>query len=96
MTPERRNASPQPKPANEFGFTEREQLFDRISHERLIGFLDDTTTTVHKVEESSNSYGEFLFVTVSRPGTSHRHCITFYGIGLHEHRERWVTDEWFW
>ena len=22
--------------------------------------------------------------------------MTFYGLGFHEHRERWITDEWFW
>jgi len=22
--------------------------------------------------------------------------MTFYGLGYHEHRERWITKEWFW
>ena len=22
--------------------------------------------------------------------------MTFYGLGYHEYRERWITNEWFW
>jgi hypothetical protein len=22
--------------------------------------------------------------------------MTFYGLGYHDHRERWITDEWYW
>ena len=22
--------------------------------------------------------------------------MTFYGLGYHEYRERWISDEWFW
>lgn len=84
------------RPDTEFGLTEHEQLFDRVSHNRLLEFLDDETTTVHRVEESTNSYGEFLFVTVSKPGSAHKLCVTFYGLGFHEHRERWLIDEWSW
>lgn len=96
MSHERPAPSPRPGPGTEFGFTEREQLFDRVSHDRLISFLDDETTAVHRVQESSNSYGEFLFVTVSRPGATQNPCVTFFGLGYHEHRERWVIDEWYW
>jgi|SRR5690554_731736 len=96
MSHERPAPSPRPGPGTEFGFTEREQLFDRVSHDRLISFLDDETTAVHRVQESSNSYGEFLFVTVSRPGATRKLCVTFFGLGFHEHRERWVIDEWYW
>lgn len=96
MSHERSAPSLRLGPGTEFGFTDREQSFDRVSHERLIGFLDDQATVVHRVEESSNSYGEFLFVTVSRPSATHKLCVTFFGLGFHEHRERWVIDEWYW
>ncbi len=96
MSHERPAPSPRPGPGTEFGFTEREQLFDRVSHDRLLGFLDDEATTVHRFEESTNSYGEFLFVTVSRPGKDRRILVTFWGAGYHEFRERWLIDEWYW
>lgn len=67
--------------SEEFGFTERERLFDKVSHARFLEFLDDPKTKVHRIEESTNSYGEYLFVTVSRPGTKKRILVTFYGLG---------------
>lgn len=83
-------------PAEEFGLTERERLFDKVSHERFLEILDDSKTKVHRIEESTNSFGEYLFVTISRPGKSKRIFITFYGLGYHEYRERWIADEWNW
>ena len=82
--------------AEEFGFTEQERLFDKVSHARFLEFLDDPKTRVHRIEESTNSFGEYLFVTVSRPGANKRIFMTFYGLGYHEYRERWITDEWNW
>jgi len=96
MSVERREP-PRPKTsAEEFGLTERERLFDKVSHARFLQFLDDPKTRVHRIEESTNSYGEYLFVTVSRPGTRKRIFMTFYGLGYHEHREKWITQEWNW
>lgn len=88
---------PQRRPTREeaFGFTRQERLFDRVSHERLLALLDDEHTGVHRVEESRNNYGEFLFVTVSRPGHGRQLWATFFGCGYHEYRERWLVDEWF-
>lgn len=96
MTPERQRPPQRPKPAEQFGLTERERLFARISHKRLLQWLDDPQTQVHRLEESTNSFGEYLFVTLSRPGEDERVFITFYGLGYHEYRERWITEEWFW
>ena len=95
MTPEQLPPK-HPRPEDVFGFTERERLFDRVSHERLLHILDDEASTVHQVELSSNSYGEFLFITLSRPTEERRICVSFYGLGLHEYRERWLMDEWHW
>jgi hypothetical protein len=81
---------------NPFGFTEGERLFDRVSDERFRALIEDGQTIVHKVELSSNNYGEFLFVTASRPAGEGRAVAVFWGYGLHEYRERWLREEWFW
>jgi hypothetical protein len=77
-------------------FTEREQLFSRVSTERLRAFFDHETTIIHRANVDMNSYGEFLFITLSLTGDPKRTVLTFFGLGLHEHRERWLVDEWFW
>jgi len=89
--------APAPKrPYELFGLTEKEQLNWRVSQERFQTILEDKQTQVHEIKDSDNNYGDFLFVTTSRPGTQGRICMTFYGLGYHEYRERWITDEWFW
>ena len=90
---------PQPapqKPYEVFGFTEKESLFWRVSQNRFDEILNDKQTIIHSIDETSNSYGEFLFVTASRPGEQDRIFMTFFGLGYHEYRERWISDEWFW
>ena len=84
------------RPYEQFGLTEREALFWRISQERFQSILEDEQTLIHRINESNNEFGEFLFVTASRPGDKARIAMSFYGLGYHEHRERWITDEWFW
>ena len=54
------------QPAEIYGLTENEQLFDRISHERFKKIASDLETTVHQIQISANNYGEFLFVATSR------------------------------
>lgn len=95
MTPEQQ-PSKYSRPEDIFGFTEHERLIDRVSHERLISILDHEASTVHRVELSSNSYGEFLFITLSRQAEDRRICVSFFGLGLHEFRERWLINEWHW
>jgi len=90
MTKEQR--IPQPEG---FRLTENEKLFDRISDARFQQLLFNDQTTIHNVKVDSNSYGEFLFVTVSRPATQGDEHLTFWGLGHHEYRDRWITDEWF-
>ena len=79
-----------------FGLTEREYLNWRVNQKRFQEIINDENTIIHTIQESSNTYGEFLFVTTSRPGDKGRIAMTFYGQGYHEHRERWISDEWFW
>jgi|GEM_PF-978282 len=84
------------KPYEIYGLTEREYLNWRVDQKRFQEIINDEKTIVHTIQESSNTYGEFLFVTTSRPGDKRRIAMTFYGQGYHEYRERWITDEWFW
>lgn len=96
MSAEQDQPSRTPGPAEEFGLTDQERLYDRVSHTRFMTFLDEPVTAIHRLEESYNNYGEYLFVTLSRPGSSRRIYISFWGLGYHEYRERWIADEWFW
>lgn len=77
-----------------FGFTEREELYNWVSDRRFRDIVEGEGTIIHDIEESYNNYGEFLFVTVSRPAGERRVCVSFYGYGYHEYRERWYTNEW--
>lgn len=96
MSLEHREPPRRRTPAEEFGLNDRERLFDKVTHARFLELLDDPKTKMHRIEESYNNYGEYLFVTISRPGKKKRIFITFYGLGFHEYRERWIADEWSW
>jgi hypothetical protein len=92
-----RDMSPAPKrPYEIFGLNKKEALSWCVDHDRFEEILNDDQTIIHEVKDSSNSFGEFLFVTTSRPGGEGRISMTFYGMGYHEYRERWITNEWFW
>ncbi len=93
MSPERRL---NPKPGEIFEFTKREQLNYRVSDARFRAFIDDEQTRVHSVQADSNIYGEFLFVTVSRTVSDQTASVSFLGLGYHDYRERWFTEEWVW
>ena len=85
-----------PQPQEIYGFTEREQLFDRITDDRFNSIIANEQTAAHQIELSTNNYGEFLFVATSRGAGGKRVCVTFFGLGYHDYRERWISDEWFW
>ncbi len=84
------------RPYELFGLTEQEALYWRVTDQRFRSLLEQDETLIHRIENSSNNFGEFLFVTASRPGHQGRIAMTFYGLGYHEHRERWFAGEWFW
>jgi hypothetical protein len=84
------------RPYEVLGLSEREQISGRINQERFDEILNARDTIIHAIKPSSNHYGEFLFVTLSRLGDQGRIYATFYGLGFHEYRERWITAEWFW
>jgi hypothetical protein len=102
MSHEQPTPSEAPKPGDAFGFTERERLTWRVSEERFRALLEDERAVIHSVELSANNYGEFLFVTLSLPEQADQpvgeraSVVTFWGLGYHEYRERWITSEWFW
>jgi hypothetical protein len=93
MTPERPSHQ---KPYEIFGLTEKEALRLRVTDERLKEILAQIDTTTHTIKLSTNDFGEFLFLTASRGTGQQRICMTFYGLGYHEYRERWFSEEWFW
>jgi hypothetical protein len=96
MTPEQFQTPARKRPYEIFGITEEERRTWRVSRERFDEIIDDDRTIIHTIQPSSNDFGEFLFVTTSRPGVISWIAMTFYGLGYHEHRERWITEEWFW
>lgn len=83
-------------PEEVFGLTEREKLWDRISDERFQTILSDPDTTIHQIELASNSFGEYLFISLSREANGQRAALVFWGLGFHEQREHWITDHWRW
>ncbi len=94
MSPE---FQPQSSPEQEpYGFSENERLFDRVTHNRFLAILNDPQTDILKAEMNSNSFGEFLFVSTRRGAGDTASQITFYGLGYHEYRERWIDKEWAW
>jgi hypothetical protein len=93
MTPERPGWQ---KPYEAFGITEKEVSRWRVTDKRLKEILSNPRTTTHTIKLSTNTFGEFLFLTASRGAGQPRICMTFYGLGYHEYRERWLHKEWFW
>jgi hypothetical protein len=85
-----------PHPFGGFSFTENERLNYRVSDARFQELFADAASTIHRMELSSNTYGEFLFVTLSRGGQQKKQPVTFYSQGYHEYRERWIHKEWYW
>lgn len=83
-------------PQSCLSFTEREKLYDQVSHQRFLSILRQPEIEIHEVKEDVNSFGEFLFVTISCRNDQPRKLYTFYGLGYHDHRERWISETWQW
>lgn len=84
------------RPYEVYGFEEQERLYWRVGEDRFLQILADDETLIHQVLNSSNQFGDFVFVTTSRPGDHGRVAMVFYGLGYHQQRERWILDEWYW
>ena len=76
------------------GLSENEKLFSRISDKRLRQLISKPSTTIQEAKLSSNNYGEFLFVTLGLTSGDKQDWYTFYGLGHHEQRDRYLLDEW--
>ena len=89
---------PQPyrRPAEIFGLSRSEQLWYAVSEQRFQALLADDAVTIHKVEVSSNAFGEYVFVTLSKRDGIQQAVLTLYGLGYHEEREEWITERWYW
>ncbi len=85
-----------PRATEAFGLTEREQLYYRLSDKRFRAILTDPATTIHQVSLSLNTFGEYVFVTVSREIKGQRAILTMYSLGYHQQREQWIVDHWYW
>lgn len=79
---------------NPFGLKETEVLFDSVSGERLMSFIKQDEVTVWDYSRSSNSYGEFRFITLVKGHESGFAMLTFYGHGYHEPRGETLWDTW--
>jgi len=70
--------------------TENEKLFSKISFKRLKKLLLEKDIEILRFERSTNSYGEFLFITCIEKGNDITY--SFYGCGLHEYRNTYLND----
>ncbi len=96
MSAERQPRPHAQRPYEVLGLTETEQRSGLISDAKFQEIIKAQDVLIHEVKESFNHYGTFLFVTISRSGRNGRVFATFYGLGFHKNRERWIKDEWFW
>lgn len=80
----------------DFEFSENEKLFEQISHRRFLRLISTSEVMINVIQESANAFGEFLFVTLTRPKQAEVKPLTFYGLGYHEQRERWIYEYWRW
>ena len=93
MTPE--SYTPR-RPYEIFGFSEEEVNRLRIPDEKLQEILANPNTNIHSINASTNTFGEFMFLRTSKGMGQNRIRMTFYGLGYHQYRERWLYEEWFW
>jgi hypothetical protein len=84
------------KHAEAFGLTEREDLYDLVSNGRFRELLERPDVDVVEAHVDTNSFGEYLFVTLRTHHHGQTYCISCYGLGFHEQREQWITDQWRW
>lgn len=95
MRPERHYYQPL-RPYEVFGLNNAEVAQMRITAEKFKQILADKNTVIQAIEIKSNQFGEFLYLTAHRRHGRQQVTMTFYGLGYHRHRERWITREWFW
>jgi hypothetical protein len=75
--------------AYEKDFTEHELLWDKVTPERLEELINNKDYEVIDLSNSTNSFGEFQFITLRKKSTND--FITFFGNGFHWARNRYIT-----
>lgn len=70
--------------------TDRELLFDKISHKRMIQIINKPSVRVVSLKRDSNYHGEFLWISL----VHNNYYFTAYSMGFHEGKDRYITDEW--
>lgn len=78
---------PERQPLACISLTERERLYDRVSHARFMALILQPDVDIHEIKEDENSFGEYVFVTVSCR-TDPRVALTFWGLGYHDLHNR--------
>lgn len=71
--------------------TENERLFNKVSYKHLLKILNKNDVNILSFSKSTNSYGIFQFITIKINKCNE--YVTFYGLGLHEYRNRYFIDE---
>lgn len=71
-------------------FTEHELLWDKITPDRLKELINNKDYEVTEISHSTNSFGEFQFITLHKKSTNE--FVTFYGNGYHWVRDRYITN----
>lgn len=76
-------------------------LFDTIPHEKILHMVKHSRFTVHHLVQSTNNYGEFMFIDiVVRPTPKQIELgyptlvIEAYGLGEHFEGEKLLLDTW--
>lgn len=77
-------------------FSEHERLNTTMTHKRFMALIERADVDIHEVKLDSNTFGEYLFITLSCRTDPTRTIYTFWGMGYHDYRERWITDSWGW
>lgn len=86
-----------PRNESQFGLTESEKLWDKVSHKRFMEILNQDDIEVTGIEEGYNNYGEFLFINLTSFSSKRWNVpetITFYGLGYHENADKYLVDTW--
>jgi hypothetical protein len=77
-----------------FRLSGSEHLWNMVTTRRIMGWLGDYETTVNQISRDSNTYGEFLFITLTRFEGLRQETITFWGMGYHDRRGVWKCEDW--
>lgn len=75
---------------DDFGLTESENLWNKVSIPRLIQIIKIPINEVIGDDKSTNNYGEFLFITIRNKST--KDTIFFYTFGYHELLNKYLTN----